>query len=145
MIKDILAIGGYPGLYKMVSQAKNGIIVESLIDGKRMATHATSKISALEDISIYTEMADMPLVDVFISIFEKGLNVDPKADAATLKSNFGKIIPDYDKERVYVSDMKKVFAWYKLISEKGLISSDAIEKYKADNDEKEEKVEETKE
>lgn len=131
MVKDILAIGGHPGLFKMITQAKNGIIVESLVDGKRMPTHATSKISALEDISIYTEMGDVPLSEVFISIFEKGLNVDPKSDAATLKSNFEKVVADYDSDRVYTSDMKKVFAWYKLLSEKGLISAEIIEKYKA--------------
>ncbi len=132
MVKDILAIGGHPGLFKMITQAKNGIIVESLVDGKRMPTHATSKISALEDISIYTEMGDMPLSEVLISIFEKGLNVDPKSDAATLKSNFEKVVADYDSDRVYTSDMKKVFAWYKLLSEKGLISAEIIEKYKAE-------------
>src|SRR5690554_4471822 len=134
MVKDILAIGGHPGLFKMITQAKNGIIVESLVDGKRMPTHATSKISALEDISIYTEMGDVPLSEVLISIFEKGLNVDPKSDAATLKSNFQKVVADYDEERVYTSDMKKVFAWYKLLSEKGLISAEIIEKYKADKE-----------
>lgn len=138
MVKDILAIGGHPGLFKMITQAKNGIIVESLVDGKRMPTHATSKISALEDISIYTDMGDVPLSEVLISIFEKGLNVDPKSDAATLKSNFKKVVPDYDEERVYTSDMKKVFAWYKLLSEKGLLSAEIIEKYKIEEAEKNE-------
>lgn len=145
MVKDILAIGGHPGLFKMITQAKNGIIVESLVDGKRMPTHATSKISALEDISIYTEMGDVALSEVLISIFEKGLNVDPKSDAATLKSNFQKVVADYDSDRVYTSDMKKVFAWYKLLSEKGLISAEIIEKYKADEAEKKEESEKSKE
>lgn len=137
MVKDILAIGGQPGLYRLVSQAKNGIIVESLIDGKRMPAYAASKISALEDIAIYTDIDDIPLAEVFISIFEKGISIDAKSDSNTLKKGFKEAIPDYDEDRVYVSDMKKVFAWYRILSEKSLISKETIAKYKEEKEKEE--------
>jgi hypothetical protein len=137
MVKDILSISGYSGLFKLVSQAKNGIIVESLIDGKRMPAHATSRISSLEDISIYTEDGDARLGDIFVSIFEKELEVDPKADNNTIKALFGQVLPDYDKERVYVSDIKKVFSWYNLLKGKDLINAEIIEAFKTEVKEEE--------
>lgn len=133
MLKDILSIAGQSGLYRMVSQAKNGIIVESLTDGKRMPAYATSRISALEDISIYTEEGDIHLTEVFISIFEKNAWVNPKTDSNALKAAFKVVVPDYDAQRVYASDIKKVFAWYKLLNDKGVISEDSIKAYKAED------------
>ncbi|ASB50864.1 DUF5606 family protein [Alkalitalea saponilacus] len=138
MVKDILAISGYSGLFKLVSQAKNSVIVESLTDGKRMPAYATSKISALEDISIYTEDEDVRLSDIFVTIFEKAIEVDPKADAGSLKKKFEEILPDYDKDRVYVSDIKKVYMWFNLLKEKGIITEEAISKYKEEKDKEEE-------
>ncbi|MGQ1784965.1 MULTISPECIES: DUF5606 family protein [unclassified Saccharicrinis] len=121
MLKGILAVSGQSGLFKMISQAKNSIIVESLIDGKRMPAYATSRISALEDISIFTEEADVKLVDVFKRIFEKedgGQSISHKASAKELKSYFATVLPDYDRDRVYVSDIKKVIMWYNLLVDK---------------------------
>ncbi len=121
MLKGILAVSGQSGLFKMVSQAKNSIIVESLVDGKRMPAYATSRISALEDISIFTEEADVKLIDVFKNIFEKedgGQSISHKVSANELKSYFTKILADYDKDRVYVSDIKKVVMWYNLLINK---------------------------
>ncbi|PRY90021.1 DUF5606 domain-containing protein [Marinilabilia salmonicolor] len=136
MLKGILAISGKPGLFKMITNAKNSIIVESLIDGKRTPAYATSKISSLEDISIFTVDGDTKLADVFVNIFEKSLDVNPKkASSKELKDAFGQALPDYDDERVYVSDIKKVFAWYNLLKEKEVISADAIEAYKKGEDE----------
>ncbi|MDG5798739.1 DUF5606 domain-containing protein [Marinilabiliaceae bacterium ANBcel2] len=137
MVKDILAISGQPGLFKLVSQARNSIIVESLRDGKKSPAYSTSRISALEDISIYTDEGDVILSDIFIKIFESDMDVDPKSDGKTLKSEFQKVLPDYDEERVYVSDIKKIFSWYKILKEKGLITAEAIEKYKKDKEEEE--------
>jgi hypothetical protein len=131
MLKDILSIAGQSGLYKMVSQAKNGIIVESLTDGKRMPAYATSRISALEDISIYTEEGDIHLSEVFISIYEKNAWVSPKTDKDALNVAFKAIVPNYDAQRVYTSDIKKVFAWYKLLIDKEIISEASIKAYKA--------------
>ena len=135
-MKGILAISGKPGLFKMITNAKNSIIVESLIDGKRTPAYATSKISSLEDISIFTVDGDTKLADVFVNIFEKSLDVNPKkASSKELKDAFGQALPDYDDERVYVSDIKKVFAWYNLLKEKEVISADAVEAYKKGEDE----------
>lgn len=119
MLKDILAISGQPGLYKLVSNTKNGIIVENLETGKRMPTYATAKVSALEDIAIYTEDGeDKPLGEVLKSIREKensGPALNPKSSNDELKNYFIEVMPDYDKERVYTSDIKKVFQWYNMI------------------------------
>ncbi len=125
MLKGILAISGQAGLFKMVSQAKNSIIVESLVDGKRMPAYATSRISALEDISIFTEENDVKLLEVFNKIFEKEEGqpaISHKVSAKELKEYFGEILPDYDKDRVYVSDIKKVIMWYNLLLEKDILT-----------------------
>ena len=132
MVKDILAISGYSGLFKLVSQAKNSIIVESILDGKRMPAYATSKISALEDISMYKLDGDILLGEVFCEIFEKGLDIDPKMDTKGLKEAFKQVVPEYDDDRVYVSDIKKVFVWYRLLKEKEIITAESVETYKAD-------------
>ena len=128
MLKGILSISGKPGLFKMISNAKNSIIVESLIDGKRMPAYTTSKISSLEDISIFTEDGDVKLADVFATIFEKGIEVNPKkASANDLKAAFREALPEYDEDRVYVSDIKKVFAWYNILKDKEIITAESIE------------------
>ncbi len=118
MLKDILAISGQAGLFKMVSQSKNAIIVESLVDGKRIPAYASARISALEDISVYTYEGDVKLTDVFKNISEKesgGAALDAKASNDSLKNYFAQILPNYDKERVYVSDIKKIISWYNLL------------------------------
>ncbi len=124
MLKGILAVSGQGGLFKIVSQAKNSIIVESLVDGKRMPAYATSRISALEDISIFTEDGDVKLYDVFKNISDKengAKTISHKVSANELKSYFAEILPDYDQDRVYVSDMKKVIQWYNLLQEKEML------------------------
>jgi hypothetical protein len=135
MLKGILAISGKPGLFKMISNAKISIIVESLIDGKRMPAYATSKISSLEDISNFTNDGDVKLSDVFAGIFERGLEVDPKkASSENLKESFRVVLPDYDEDRVYVSDIKKVFTWYNLLKSKDIISRESIDEMKKPDD-----------
>ncbi len=132
MLKGILAISGKPGLYKMLSNTKNSIIVESLIDGKRMPAYATSRISSLEDISIFTEDGDVKLGDVFARIFAQNMEISPKSVSVTeLNQAFLQIVPDYDTQRVYTSDIKKVFSWYNILKTEGIISAEAIEKMKA--------------
>jgi hypothetical protein len=116
MLKDILAISGYSGLYKYLKKSRNGIIVENLETGKRMNADPTARINSLEDISIYTENGDMELKDVLKAIHdhengEKTLN-PKKAKGAELKEYFAEVIPDYDEERVYTSDIKKILTWY---------------------------------
>lgn len=123
-LKEIMAIAGKPGLYKMVAQAKNGIVVESIIDQKRLQAFTHDKVSTLEEISIYTESGDKPLKEVLQVMFEK-LDGKPapdnKSDANKTKEFFGEMLPDYDKERVYVSHMQKIISWYNLLLEHNLI------------------------
>ena len=119
-----MAISGKPGLYKFVSQGKNGIIVESLTDGKRMPAFGSDKVSALEDISIYTEEGEEKLSIIFDKIFEKengGPSISSKVDPKALIQYFEDILPDYDKVRVYLSDIKKLFSWYNILQERGLL------------------------
>lgn len=125
-LKGILSIATYPGLYKHVAQAKNGLIVESIVDGKRTIAYATSRISALEDISIYTTDGDTRLSDVYKSIYnvlegKKTPFVPKKAKDEELTELFSKALPNWDTDRVYVSDIKRAFAWYNILVEKGYV------------------------
>ena len=121
--KDILAISGLPGLFKYVAKSSNGIIVESLIDGKRMNASATSRVSALSEISMYTEGDDIPLAEVLTSMHNHhngGQAISHKESTEKLKAVFAEVLPDYDRERVHVSDIKKVFSWYNLLNSIGI-------------------------
>ncbi len=125
MLKGVLAISGHSGLFKKVAEAKNNVIVESLATKKRMPVYSTSKISALEDIAIFSESGDVALKDVLkkISDLENGgPSINPKVSGKELKSYFAKVLPDYDKERVYVSDMKKVILWYNVLQENNMLN-----------------------
>ncbi len=124
MLKGILAISGQSGLFKMVAESKNNIIVESLDDQKRIPVYSTSKVSALEDIAIYTESGDVPLKEVFKIICEKedgGQAISHKSSANELKTYFGEVVPEFDRDRVYVSDIKKVLMWYNVLQEKEML------------------------
>ena len=117
-LKDILSISGKPGLYKLLSTGNSSIIVESLIDGRRMPTHAAGKISSLEDISIYTYEEDVPLSEVFGKIYAKengGEAINHNSKPEELKAYMLEVMPDYDEDRVYASDLKKLFQWYNLL------------------------------
>ena len=119
-LDKIISISGMPGLYKAIAQTKGGYIVESLTDKKRFATGTTQQASVLKDISIFTTGEDKKLEEIFNTMKEMpeaDTNIDINADGATLRSAFKKILPDYDEERVYASDIKKVFKWYQLIKD----------------------------
>ena len=121
-LKDILAISGQPGLYKYVAQSMRGVIVESLIDGKRMNAAVTSRVSALTEISMFTEGEDIALADVFTNIWnytEGKEAISHKESADKIEAEFAKVLPEYDRERVHVSDMKKCFAWYNILVKAG--------------------------
>ena len=122
-LKDILSISGKPGLFKLVSNTRNGLIVEALEDKKRIPAYASEKISALEDIAIFTEDDDIPLVDVFRKIYDKengGEAIDHKSAANDLRAYFEEILPEHDKDRVYTSDIKRVVNWYNILHKQGL-------------------------
>ncbi len=125
MLKEILSISGKPGLQKLISNSSNAIIVESLIDGKRFPAYSNSKIIALEDISIYTEKEDIPLKEVFKRIYTKEegkKTLSHKETNEKIIAYFNEIVPEYDKDRVYTSDMKKIIQWYNLLTDKGILN-----------------------
>jgi hypothetical protein len=123
-LSKILSIAGKSGLFRVVSQAKNAVIVESLIDNKRFPAFGHEKISSLEEISVFTYGDDMPLKAVFKALFEKLEGkpaMDHKSDNAALKQFFIGIVPEYDQERVYVSDIRKMINWYNLLLQHQLL------------------------
>ncbi|MDE7005963.1 DUF5606 domain-containing protein [uncultured Alistipes sp.] len=114
-LKEILAISGQPGLYKYVAQSTRGVIVESLVDGRRINASASSKVSALTEISMYTEGDDIPLADVFTRIYAHTGGkeaISHKESPEKLRAAFAEAIPEFDRERVHASDIKKCFAWF---------------------------------
>lgn len=140
-LKEILAIAGKPGLFQFISQGRNGIIVEGFATKKRMAVNAATKVSSLEDIAVYTETEEVPLKDIFKSIYdiEGGKQtISQKSSNDELKAKFEEIVPEYDRDRVYVSDIKKILSWYNT-----LIEFELFDPNEADEDE--ETSEETKE
>ena len=123
-LSKVLSIAGKPGLFKMISQSKSGLIVESLLDGRRTPAFSHERISSLEEISIFTDTEDVPLKEVLRAIFKKEdgkATISHKSDAKELKALMLEILPDYDQERVYVSDIKKLVNWYNLLVDKGMI------------------------
>ena len=138
VLKDILVITGQGGLFKYISQGRNSVIVESLSDQKRTTIPATTKISMLEDIAIFTETDDVPLREVFRKIQEKesgGAAILHKSPDAELKKYFADVLPEYDKDRVYVSDIRKVVMWYNLLLELGITDFEAPEDAKENKEE----------
>lgn len=121
-LTGIIAISGRPGLYKVIAQGKNNIIVESLIDNKRFPAYSTDKISALDDISIYTYDEDAPLRDLLTAIYKKENGKacpSHKESLTVLQGYLLELLPNYDQERVYPSDVKKMFQWYNLLHKSG--------------------------
>jgi hypothetical protein len=119
MLKEILSITGKSGIYKLVSQGKNMLIVESLVDGKRIPAYTKDKVVSLGDIAIFTETTEIPLGQVFenIKIKENGAEapINPKADNEVLRKYMAEILPEYDRERVYPSDIRKLISWYNIL------------------------------
>lgn len=121
-LTGIIAISGQPGLYKIIAQSKNGIIIEGLADKKRTNIPASAKVSTLSDIGMYTTGDDKPIEEIITAVFDKekgGPAVNPKADDKEITAYFAQILPDYDKERVYVSNMRKLFSWYSILQSTG--------------------------
>ncbi len=137
----IVSIAGRPGLYKVVGRSKNGLIAESLIDQKRIPVRSTDKVSALSDISIFTYSDDLPLKEVLQKMhlhYEGKQTPDKLSDGDWMASELRKVLPEYDENRVYTSDLKKLFKWYNVLAELGLIDQE-------NDDEESEEVEDKKE
>lgn len=131
MLKNILSISGKPGLYKLISYGKNLLIVESLADGKRTPATARDKIISLGDIAIYTTEQEVPLGQVMDNIFKqfegKALNAAEYKTGAQLTAFFKQVLPNFDEERVYNNDIKKVVSWYNLLVGAGITEFVATE------------------
>jgi len=127
-LEKILSISGKPGLYVLKVQTRTGFVAESLLDGKKITVSLKSNVSLLSEISIYTYDAEKPLAEIMQNIATKennGQTISHKEDNATLLSYFRTILPEYDEERVYASDVKKIVGWYNLLQEKGLLKEEA--------------------
>ena len=134
-LKDILSISGKGGLFKFIAQARNGIVVESIEDNKRHVASATARVSSLDDIAIFTHDEEVPLSDIFLMIHEKSEGKEAmshKSSADDLKSFFEELVPDYDDERVYIPDIKKVFQWYNQLYSHDML--EVVEKEEGEKD-----------
>ena len=123
-LEKILSISGKPGLYVLKVQTRTGFVAESLMDGKKVTVSLKSNVSLLSEISIYTYDAEKPLSEIMQNIAKKenkGQTISHKEDNPTLIAYFKEILPDYDDERVYPSDIKKVLNWYNMLQAKGLV------------------------
>lgn len=130
-LNEIISITGRPGLFMVVAQGKNSVIVESIVDKKRFAAHASDRISAIGDISIYTSDEDVKLIDVFEKFndkYEGKAGPSHKEELSTLEGILGEILPNYDRERVYKSDLRKIFQWYNILINAGITIVEKKEK-----------------
>ncbi len=122
-LKEILAISGQPGLYKYVAQSQRGVIVESLLDNRRSNAPASARVSTLTEISMFTEEEDVALAEVFTNIYkytEGKETISHKESNEKIVETFAAVLPNFDRERVRVSDMKKCFAWYNILVNAGM-------------------------
>jgi hypothetical protein len=126
-VDKILAISGKPGLFELKIQTRSGFVAESMIDGKRITVGMRSNVSLLSEISMYTHTQEKPLVEILRAIAIKeneGPAISHKEDNSKLLAYFKQIVPDYDEDRVYPSDIKKVLNWYNMLQAKGLVSKE---------------------
>ena len=132
MLETILSIAGKPGLYKLVSRAKMNLIVETIDEKKkRMPTFATDRVTSLSDISMFTEGEDVPLYEVLVKVREKEegkiASLDwRKASAKQLQDYFAEVLPDFDRDRVHNSDIKKLLQWYDILINAGISNFEEI-------------------
>jgi hypothetical protein len=143
MMKKILSVSGKSGLFKMISQGKNMLIAESLIDQKRIPVYPRDKVVSLSDVSIYTDDKEAPLYQIFTAIKEKenGKPIDfsPTIKPEELKSYFAEILPNFDRDRVYPSDIKKIMNWYNLLINTGITDFEKKEEGEEETGKTEEK------
>ena len=140
-LDKILSISGKPGLYKLITQTRGGFIAESLLDNKRLSVSVQQNVSILSEIAIYTLTEEVPLKQVLSKIKdkEKGelTKVSPKDSNDKLEEYFFDILPDYDEDRVYVSDIKKVLQWYNLLQKQKMLGLLEEKRIKSSSDKEE--------
>lgn len=126
MLRTILSVSGKPGLYRLLSQGKNNLIVESLVDGRRSPIHATDRVVSLGDISMFTTADDIALGEVLEALYKhqggKALELSELKDNEALRALFAEVLPDFDRERVYPTDIKKLYSWYNILINAGFTS-----------------------
>ena len=129
-LEKVLSISGKPGLYKLTTQTRSGFLAESLIDGKKISVSGRHNVSLLSEIAIYTLTEELPLREVFLKISEKENGaeaINHKASKDQLEEYFFSVLPDYDEDRVYPSDIKKVVQWYNLLTKNGITDFSEVE------------------
>ena len=130
-LEKVLAIAGKPGLYKLIAQTRGGFVAESLMDNKRLSVNVQQNVSVLSEIAIYTLTEEVPLKKVFENIKKKEngkpTSVKAKDSKDTLEEYFFEILPEYDEDRVYVSDIKKIIQWYNLLQEHDMLNFEDAE------------------
>ncbi len=145
-LTKIISISGKPGLFKLVSQAKGGFIVEDLDKGKKTSISAHNNVSLLENVAIYGVSEEYPLKDVFTKIYNKengGTAISHKESGANLRKYMEEVLPEYDESRVYDSDLKKLFQWYNILQAKGLVTPEVEEVKEEAAEEKPKKAKKT--
>jgi len=124
-LDKIIAIGGKPGLFKLLTQTKSGFVAESLTDGKRLTVNLRNQVSVLSEISVFTLEEEKPLTEVFELLRQKEngntSSISHKADKLTLEEYFFEVLPNYDEDRVYPSDIKKIIRWYNILVDHKLL------------------------
>jgi len=127
-LEKVLAISGKPGLFRLITQTKNGFVAESLLDKKKLSVSMQHNVSILSEIAIYTLTEEIPLKEVLEKIKEKENNqptsISHKDSKDKLEEYFFDVLPDYDEDRVYVSDIKKIVRWYNLLHEHKMLDFD---------------------
>lgn len=139
-LDKILSIGGKPGLYKLLTQTRAGFVGESLLDGKRITVSLQNNVSVLSEIAIYTLEEEVPLREVFQNIKDKEKGgktaIGHKEDKLKLEEYFFEVLPNYDEDRVYASDIKKIIQWYNILHDKGIVNfSDTDDENKTNSEE----------
>lgn len=131
-LEKVISISGKPGLYKLITQTRGGFVAESLVDNKRISVSIQNNVSVLSEIAIYTLTEEIPLLQVFDNIKKKEngqpTSVKAKDGKDKLEEYFFDVLPDYDEDRVYASDIKKVIQWYNLLQEHDMLDELAVEK-----------------
>lgn len=122
-LKEILAVSGQPGLYRYLAQSTNGVIVESLTDKKRMNFPSNARVSSMAEIAVFTDAEDLPLAEVFEKLYAHTSGketISHKASPEEMKTLFATVVPGYDRERVHISDIKKIISWFNLLVASGM-------------------------
>lgn len=146
-LDKVLSISGKPGLYELKAQTRGGFLAESMLDGKKISVNMRNNVSLLSEIAIYTYTEEVPLREVFQKIYEKengGEAISHKESKEKLEEYFREVLPEYDEDRVYASDIKKIFQWYNLLVSKGITDFSKNEEKASEEGTSEEKTSENK-